>query len=123
MTPIEPGDAHFVKYDPAMGRISYIGSVPISMLSLQGENVIVGEADMLLDYVEGGAIARRPANPAVLDGMTLRALPRPCVVTVEGIAHECTDRTAELSFSHPGTFAVTVTAFPVLDATFEVTQA
>jgi hypothetical protein len=115
------GCTHFAKHDDA-GRILYVGSVPASMLDLQGENIVAGEADPLLDYVAGGAITQRPANPAVLDGMTVRALPSPCVVTVEGIAHDCTDPTAELSFSHAGTFTVTVSAFPALDATFQVTQ-
>jgi hypothetical protein len=123
MTDSETGITHFAKYDPVTGRIIFTGSVPTSMLALQGENVIAGESDPVLDYVREGAVTRRPANPAVLDGMTLRALPRPCVLTVEGVAYECTDKTASLSFSQPGTFTVTVAAFPALDATFEVTQA
>jgi hypothetical protein len=123
MTPVEPGATHFVKYEPTTGRIAYTGSVPVSMFALQGDAVIEGEANVLLDYVVGGAVTPRPANPAVLDGMTLRALPSPCVVAVEEVAHGCTDATAELSFSHPGTFTVTVIAFPALDASFQVTQA
>jgi len=123
MTDIETGITHFAKYDSATGRITFTGSVPSSMLSLQGENVVAGEADPLLDYVSAGVISPRPANTATLKGMKLRSLPKPCVITVEGVAHECTDATADLSFSHPGTYTVTVSAWPMLDATFEVTQA
>ena len=123
MTPIDTGITHFANYDPATGRIAYTGSVPTSMLSLQGNNVVEGDADLTLDYVENGAITPRPANTATLDGMTLKNLPNPCTINVEGVAHACTDPTADLSFSHPGTFTVTVSAWPMLDATFSVTQA
>jgi hypothetical protein len=112
----------FAKHDET-GRILFVGQVPGTMLELQGENVVAGNADAKLDYVLDGAITRRPANTAVLDGMTLKSLPAPCVITVEGVEHSCSDDTAELSFSHAGTYTVTVTAFPMLDATFEVTQA
>lgn len=111
----------FVKHDDA-GHILYTGQVPGTMLELQGENVVAGEADLDLDYVLDGAITRRPANTAVLKGMKLRSLPKPCVITVEGVAHDCIDATADLSFSLPGTYTVTVSAWPMVDATFEVTQ-
>jgi len=111
----------FVKHDDT-GRVLYAGLVPTEMLELQGENVVAGEADPSKHYVLAGAITDRPANTAILEGMTLMELPIPCTITVEGVEHACADLTADLSFSHPGTYTVTVKAFPMLDATFQVTQ-
>jgi hypothetical protein len=120
---VQPDPAvNFVKYDPATGRIQWLGTVPRSMLELQGEGVIEGTASLLTDYVKDGVVTARPENPATLSGMTLLTLPNPCVITVQGVAHDCTDDTADLSFSQPGTYEVRVSAFPMLDATFQVTQ-
>jgi hypothetical protein len=111
----------------AGGRIGVHGTIPAFMLASQvlgeGEQVALGRGTRETHYVASGALLVRPPNSATLDGMTLKNLPVPCTVTVEGVAHDCTDDHCDLSFSHAGTFAVTVSAFPMLDATFEVTQA
>jgi hypothetical protein len=112
----------FLKYD-ATGRILFKGEIPRSMLELQGDNVLEGDADVSLDWIQDGAKVPRPVNPATLSGMTLENLPSPCTITVEGIDHASTDATCELSFSQPGIYTVKVVAWPMLDATFEVTQA
>lgn len=113
--------AVFLKHD-ATGRILFKGEVPRSMLELQGENVLEGDADVALDWIQDGKVVARPENTATLDGMTLKNLPSPCTVTVEGVGHACTDATCDLSFSQAGTYTVKVVAWPALDATFEVTQ-
>jgi hypothetical protein len=113
---------NFVKHD-ATGRILFCGQVPASMIELQGDNVVIGVADPTLDYVLNGAIASRPANSAALVGMTLTRLPVPCSINIAGTIHESSEDTAELSFSLAGTYQVVVSAWPVLDASFQVTQA
>jgi hypothetical protein len=116
----------FVMAD-ATGRIVSTGSMPQFMLALQtppaGGKLVVGSGHWDTHYVVGDAIYARPANTATLNGMQLENLPVPCSITAEGVEHACEDRTAELSFSHPGTYAVKVVAWPMLDVTFEVTQA
>lgn len=111
----------------ATGKIVSWGVIPQSMLELQpapaGGSVVPGTGMPDTFYVEEGEVLARPANPTVLDGMTLRSLPSPCTITLKGQTHECTDDHCELSFSQPGTYPVQVSAWPMLDATFEVTQA
>jgi hypothetical protein len=121
------GNAIFTMAD-ATGRIVYTGSVPGHMLDVQnipegGCRVDGAQGNPATEYVVGGAVVPRPANPTVLDGMTLKNLPVPCAILFEGVEHECTDSTCELSASHPGTYTVIVGAWPMVEATFEVTQA
>lgn len=109
------------------GRITQTLQMPRFMIDYQtppsGGSVVIGEGHWDTHYVSGGEIVPRPANPAALSGMELVNLPSPCTVTLEGADYACTDATCQLSFSHPGTYTVTVSAWPILDATFEVTQA
>jgi hypothetical protein len=121
------GYVDFVTVD-ATGRILNSAHMPESMFKIQvppdGCSLVLGLGDPETHYVAGGAVAPRPACPAVLDGMTLTNLPAPCTITLEGVDYACADDTCELSFSHAGAFSVKVTpAWPMLDATFEVTQA
>ena len=129
--PLAPSEADkvqtdYVLYEKATGRISTWGQVPLFVIALQtppeGFAIQIGEGRAETHYVADGQVLVRPANTATLDGMTLKNLPNPCVITIQGVAHDCTDDTADLSFSQPGTFDVTVSAFPMLDATFQVTQ-
>jgi hypothetical protein len=117
---------NFVMAD-AQGRIYMSASMPRYMVDLQllptGGSLVLGTGSFDTEYVSDGQILPRPANSATLDGMTLRNLPSPCTITLEGQTHDCTDDHCELSFSHPGTFTVKVSAWPMLEAVFEVTQA
>jgi hypothetical protein len=110
----------------AAGQILYYGSVPPFMLESQtvpaGGELVEGVGRAETHYVRNHAIAERPVNPATLDGMTLRSLPAPCTITIQGTEHACTDDHCELEFTQFGTYTVRVSAFPWLDATFEVTQ-
>jgi hypothetical protein len=91
-------------------------------MPLEGGAIVLGEGDPATHYVKAGQIVARPANTAALAGMTLQDLPVPCTITIDGTAHDCTDDHCDLEFTQPGTCSVTVSAFPMLDATFEVTQ-
>lgn len=71
-------------------------------------------------YVADGEVRPRPANPARLDGMTLRDLPTPCTIHIGAQAYPCNDTVAELEFEHPGTYTVRVESWPYLDKEFEV---
>ncbi|CAG9228915.1 hypothetical protein [Burkholderia vietnamiensis] len=108
------------------GRIMTRARMPDAMIDIQdvpaGCTLVRAACDINLDWVEAGQVKPRPSNTATLDGMSLRNLPAPCTIEINGEAHDCTDKTADLSFSQPGTYRVVVSAWPMLDAVFEVTQ-
>jgi hypothetical protein len=60
-------------------------------------------------------------NPTTLDGMTLKNLPIPSTITIDGVAYECTDEEAELEFVYPSTYTVVVTSKFYKSLTFKVT--
>lgn len=73
-------------------------------------------------HVVGGAAVPRPANPALLSGTTLSALPVPSTVTINGIAYTVDDGELEMIFPRAGTYAISVASpFPFLDASFTIT--
>ena len=71
-------------------------------------------------YVSNGGVHPRPANPARLDGMTLRELPTPGTIHIDGASYPYDEPTVELEFEHPGTYKVRVESWPHLDKEFEV---
>jgi len=109
----------------AAGRILRTGFCPDGMEVLQakdGESMVPDTADLDKHHVVDGAITERPGNPATLTGNTLSDLPCPCVVRVNGREYDCDEATADLLFTHVGTYKITVSAFPYLDATFTITK-
>lgn len=119
MTPYVVADAD--------GRIRISGRVPAFMISTQpvatGQQLVQGEATVTGNYVLNGAIAARPANPSMLSGMTISAVPAGANVSIDdGIPQVCNDGEVQLSFAYPGTYHIVVSAWPALDAVFEVTQ-
>jgi hypothetical protein len=110
------------------GKIIVTGTIPPSMIALQkppaGGSVVEGAGNPATQYVANGAIVARPANPSTLSGMTISNVPHPSTVTIAGANPQTvTDGVVDLSFTQPGTYAVVVSAWPMLDATFSVTQA
>lgn len=109
------------------GRILLVGSVPAWMLPAQpltaGQVIVLGKANLNLDYVSNSTITPRPANPSTISGMTISNVPNPSTVTIDGVNPQTvTDGTVNLSFTQPGTYTVVVSSWPMLDATFTVTQ-
>ncbi|BAI75206.1 hypothetical protein AZL_b05430 (plasmid) [Azospirillum sp. B510] len=121
---------HFALYDPASGRIATVVSLPnrhteeaMRRLAAAHEQKAIPcspDTSSTLHWVEDGLIAERPAAPRNLD-----ALPCPCRVEVYSHALETTEtyevtdgcfRYADL----PGTYTITVRAFPWKDAEFTV---
>ncbi|KUM02788.1 hypothetical protein KIF53_15295 [Chromobacterium subtsugae] len=112
-----------IEYDDA-GRILQVGTSRPENIQLDvaaGKRILVGAADPLTQYVRDGAVAPRPLAGAVLDGMTLRQLPAPCQLILDGTPYPCPDEVCELSFAHPGRHQIVVDAFPMQTAVFEVT--
>jgi hypothetical protein len=123
--PVDMTQTAFVVAD-ATGFLVLTGIAPKFTLPNQlvpaGGQLVEGQGSASTHYVVGSEILPRPANPAVLAGMSLSALPNPCTVSIDGTAHPCTDGQADLEFTQPGTYTLVVSAFPMADATFQVTQ-
>jgi hypothetical protein len=116
-------------FSDATGRIYQTGSMPLRMLEQQkshvsaGHQVVEGAGSSDKDYVLNGAIVPRPANPTTRAGMKLLNVPNPSSVTIDGAnPHQVTDGEVDLEFTQPGTYTVTVSSWPALDATFTVIQ-
>jgi hypothetical protein len=111
----------------ATGRIICAGLVPKFIYDAQvapeGGSLALGEGNPARDYVAGGVITARPANPAALTGTVLTGLPNPSTVTINGTAYTVTDGELDMTFPNAGTYAIAVTSpFPYLDAAFTHTQ-
>lgn len=111
----------FARYDEN-GRVLFNAEVPESMIELQGPMIYIGEIDARTQYVLNGKKTQRPANPAQRHGACLVNLPAPCTIDINGRPYACTDTTATLSFTYPGEYRVTVSAFPYLDAQFDIAK-
>lgn len=116
-----------IVYADSSGKITATGRVPAFMVPDQpppdGGSVAIGKADKSLHYVTGGAIAERPANPSTLSGLRISNVPNPSTVTIDGEnPYTVTDGEVDLEFTQPATYTVTVSSWPMLDATFQVTQ-
>ena len=110
-----------VFYDAA-GRITQVARAPAGILGGQMLELEDWRTDYdVTHYVAKRQLVERPANPAQLAGRHLVRLPVPCVIGVNAARYECRDGHAELEFAYPGTYAVTVQAFPYLDAHFSLT--
>lgn len=121
--PRGPGKGSYVRWAPG-GRIVQTGSTSPVTLDAQiaaGEPVLRGTADPATQWVNGGRIAdKTDACPAVLDGLTLKNLPKPSMLVIEGELYEVADGVAELAFDYPGTYEVRVISGPFLDRVFKV---
>jgi len=114
----------FIVYDDS-GIILRSGQCPDSMVELQasapGERVMVGVADDSMHYIDGGEVADRMQMGAVLDGTTIRGLPNPSTIKIEGVKYIVTDGVAELEFPIPGVYRVRCRALHRIPQEFVVT--
>lgn len=105
------------------GRILRSGQCQPHMLHYQarpGESAIEGEGRDDTHHVADGQVAPKLPCPAVLDGTTLRNLPLPSVLLIEGVSYPVDDGEAELTFNLPGTYTVRVKSVAYLDQEFTV---
>jgi hypothetical protein len=70
--------------------------------------------------VVDGAVVNRAPMPATLSGNVLNNLPVPCEIKVNDSTYYCDESSATLEFNQPGTYAITVIAWPYLDGEFEI---
>jgi hypothetical protein len=128
-TGADPRDHTLTRYviADATGKILGNGNIPAFMLAdqvlLPGGSHVLGTGDTTTQYVTNGVITARPPNPTTLSGMQLSNVPNPSSVTIDAAnPQQVTDGEVELSFTQPGTYTIVVSSWPMLDATFKVTQ-
>lgn len=121
-------NVRFAKFDPANGRILFVGEVPESMLDLQGDHVIACDADPAGQYIADGAVVDRPSmgvtvpTTGTADGTTetiIAAVPAGAHVRVLGPASMdgVTDAAGDvtLTFALAGDYTVSIECFPFAD--------
>lgn len=111
----------------AKGEILLTGSTARYQIEAQvlqpGQQLVEEKADLMSDYVAASHVAPRPANTSTLAAMKISNVPNPSTVTIDGgDPVTVTDGEVDLEFDQPATYTVVVSSWPMLDATFEVTQ-
>jgi hypothetical protein len=81
---------------------------------------IDGAVDGDIHYVRDGQIVPRLESPVMLQGLVLSRLPAPCVILINDRLYETTSETVELEFDQPGSYRVSVQAWPYLDKEFTI---
>ena len=79
-----------------------------------------GDVDGRAYYVLDGVVMPRLESPVVLDRGVLRGLPLPCLITINETEYPCDTETVELEFDQPGSYRVSVQAWPYLDKEFTI---
>lgn len=107
------------------GEILQSGSCPEDHLHLQAPNELnviegIGRGDV--DYIHNNRIIKRPESPVELIGKKLTFLPTPCIISINDTPYKCDDEEADLIFTYPGTYYVSVASFPYLKAFFEIIE-
>jgi hypothetical protein len=109
------------------GAIVLNGSVPAyqlyGLVVPEGGQILDVAGDPATQYVTNKTVTARPTNTTTQSGMKLLNVPNPSTVTIAGVNPQTvTDGEVDLEFTQPGTYQVSVSSWPALDATFSVTQ-
>jgi len=129
--------SNIVVFDSMSGEILRTGHVHTYMAAMQaqvGETVIEGTANDATQYILAGVVTDKPQlaltpdkTTVIADGVdvsTTLSVPNPTNVVITGPANDSfqvTDGSLELTFDTAGTYTVTLSAFPYLDQTIEIT--
>lgn len=108
-----------ITYHDETGRIS--GGLTASPDTIEPNKIglwVYGVGDPDVDYVKDGQIIKRPFMTATRENNVLMGLPVPCVINIDGTDYECTENTVELDFDLPGSYPITVKAWPYHDKEF-----
>lgn len=116
-----------IVYDSATGRIvgGFVSPEPqdVSHYGPTIRTLRVENPDLYPDthYVLGEKLTPRSASPVTLSGTTLRNVPIPAKVYINGTGYDTSDSTVELDLVQVGTYKIRVEAFPYLEVAFTVT--
>lgn len=114
----------YVIYEQATGRINRIVTCPADMVTQQcfpDEAYLEGTVTGYDSYVVNGHVVTRPVLPVTRIGNTLHGVPAGATLTIEGVNYLVDGESVELEFSLPGSYMVTIKAWPYQDweSTFE----
>lgn len=119
-------NASFVLYEKQTGRITGHGNSQPSTFSFYVTETIglieANPVDTDLFYVANGSIQPRPENPSQLVGKQLVNVPVPATIRINNTTYPSSEPTVDLSFTYPGTYHVTVEAFPMKPKQFTVVK-
>lgn len=103
-------------YDPETGAIlGVITGDPLSVIANRTAYYVGGAYKPDTHYIKNGVATERLVQSTVLKGLTLRNLPVPCEIFINGAKYECEDSAATLEFDQPTSYHIKVVAFPFLD--------
>lgn len=74
-------------------------------------------------YMKDGVPVERPTMQLAQSGRHIDGLPKPCVVTINSKSYTVPDGAVDLDLPQPGTYRVTLSAWPYRDTNLEVTIA
>jgi hypothetical protein len=114
----------YISFYDSTGKIIGMASSQAEVMPMIKENTtdpyVDGEWFGHPVYVLDGQVTPRPANPSVLTGTTLTNVPVPATIKINDATYESNESRVELGFSQPGTYRVTVIAWPNLDKEFQI---
>lgn len=113
---------NYIIYDEKNGEIvaNCQANVPDGIVALDKNSyVTTGFIDPSEFYFANQKITPRPEQNTVLDGLTLRNLPVPSEIFVNGTRYKCDEETVELDLEE-GTYEVIIKSFPYKERIYEI---
>ena len=108
----------YVEYD-ADGRITCVCNLsPDAYEDNKHKPMIEGRGIPAVNYVKDGKLATRPLMQVERELNVLKNLPVPCQIIINDAVYDCNEPTVELEFDQPGTYSITVRAWPYIDKEF-----
>lgn len=118
----EVNQIQFTRFDTVSGQILHSGEVPESFIELQGSDIVLGKFDGKDSYIVAGHVMPRPENTAYLEGTTLKNVPAPSILKINGKSYPCSDTRVDLEFTYPGVYVIEIDSFPHKPARFTVVR-
>jgi len=118
--------SQYLQYDNITGRIFGVITTDADSIDTgraNGSFYLAGEGHWDTHYVDLATLTIQPrnANPTTISGTTLSNVPVPSTIIVDNVRYEADEATVELSFTHAGTYEVTVDSVTALAVKFTVT--
>lgn len=84
------------------------------------ESWVEGKYSSERSYVVDGVVRPREEMNCLVNGKLLKNLPIPCEVFINNSTYHVDSSEVELDFDQPGMYKIKVSAWPFLDAEFEI---
>lgn len=111
----------FIRYRENGEIFAWGDCQPIAYENMDGLKML-GEGTIDTHWVSNGEVLEKTPCPAILDGLFLRDVPVPAIITIDGVRYETSEPVVELTFNLPGIYTVTIESIPHLPISFMVTH-